>query len=206
MTRMWIKRLFGAVAFLVGLTLAGWFLYNQIWPTESFKRNFHSLYQLIPALACLYIGWQWMRYEGKSITEVSDLDLDGPELREATRLAHANMRTFLAHVEQGGDGAFIKFPLTTPQGLIEHIWGYVHYHKDGVFNITLANQPIDEQQSTEGRSNVPLKEVEDWQIMNPDGTMRGAYSVIALFKHHEAKGLKLSPRMRKEKAQLLEAI
>jgi len=47
--------------------------------------------------------------------------------------------------------------------------------------------------------------VEDWQIMQRDGKIKGAYSLIALFRHRENLGGKLTPRMRKQKSQLLDA-
>ena len=108
-------------------------------------------------------------------------------------------------MDKGIDGAYIKFPLKTPQGLIEHIWGYVHFYRDGQFNVTIANDPFDEKQEADGRINIPIDDVEDWQIMQPDGMIKGAYSLIALFKYHEGKGMKLSPLMKKQKAQLLDA-
>lgn len=203
MLKIWIKRAFGFIAFAIGLTLAGWFIYNQIWPTESFKTGFRSIFQLIPAIACLLVGWTWMRYQGRGIEEITPPDLKCAEVEGATRKAQDSLDLFIAKVEPGIDGAFIKFPIATPQGLTEHIWGYVHFYRDGVFNVSLANQPIEEQQDADGRRNVLRADVEDWQIVNSDGTIHGAYSVIALFEYHEGRGVKLSPKMRAQRAQLL---
>ena len=119
--------------------------------------------------------------------------------------ARATLPEFLPHVEKGVDGAFVKFPLSTPQGNTEHIWGYVHFYKDGRFNVSLANAPYDPQQPADGRRDVPIGDVEDWQIMQPDGRIRGAHSLIALFRYHEARGVKLTPKMRKQKASLIDA-
>ena len=205
MLRIWIKRSLGVFIFLIGLCLVGWFIYNQIWPTESYKRGFRSIFQLIPTIACLVVGWKWMRYEGKGIEEITPPDLKCPELERASEQARRTIGKFIEQAEKGIDGAFIKFPLKTPQGLTEHIWAYVHFFRDGRFNVSLANQPMDEQQSSEGRRDVPLEEVEDWQIMNPDGAIQGAYSLIALFAYHEGRGVKLTPKMQKQKTQLLDA-
>mgnify|MGYP001324516544 CR=1 FL=1 len=202
MVRILIKRLLGVVALMIGLVLSGWFIYNQIWPTEEFKSGFRSIFQLAIPIACLAVGWKWMRYKGKGIEDVIPPDLKCPELDSSIERAKATLPDFIAEVEKGIDGAFIKFPLKTPQDLTEHIWAYVHFHRDGLFNVSLANEPIDKQQESEGRRDVPVEDVEDWQIMDSDGSIRGAYSLIALFEYWERLGNRLSPQMKKQKAQL----
>ncbi len=204
MLRIWIKRLLGLLALLIGVTLAGWFIYNQIWPTDEFKRGFRSIFQLAAPIACLVVGWKWLRYEGRGIDEITPPDLEFQELEASVQQAREKIGDFIVHVEKGIDGALIKFPLRTKQGLTEHIWAYVHFFRDGRFNVSLANQPMDEQESAEGRRDVMMDEVEDWQILQPDGRIRGAYSLIALFQYHESRGVKLTPLMKKQKSQLLD--
>jgi hypothetical protein len=200
-----IKRIFGVSLLLIGASLGVWFIYNQFWPTDEFKSGFRSVLQLALPFACLIVGWKWMRCEGKGIEEITPPDLNCLEMEASVKAARESMHTFLAEVEKGVDGAFVKFPLQTPQGLTEHIWAYVHFFRDGRFNVSLANDPFDNQMGSEGRRDVPLAEVEDWQIMQPDGNIRGAHSLIALFRHYENRGVKLSPRMKKQKAQLMDA-
>lgn len=201
-----MRRAFGLVALVVGAVLIGWFVYNQIWPTEAFKRGFRSVFQLVLPVLCIAVGWKWVRYDGKGIEEVTPPDLKCPELETARSRAQSRLPEFLAEVEKGIDGAFIKFPLRTPQGLTEHIWAYVHYYKEDQFNVSLANTPIDEKAEAEGRRNVARREVEDWQIMLRDGSIRGAFSVMALFEYRQRQGKKLSPRMKKQRAQLVDFI
>lgn len=202
MIGIFLKRVFGVLAILIGLVIIGWFLYNQIWPTEEFESSFRSIFQLVIPIACIFVGWRWLRYKGKGIEEVIPPDLKCPELDTSVKLAQASLPEFIEEVEKGIDGAYIKFPLQTPQGLIEHIWAYVHFHRDGRFNVTLANDPIDEEQDSEGRRDVPAEEVEDWQIMSPDGSIRGGYSIAALFAYWERLGNVLSPRMKEQKSML----
>ena len=206
MIRILTKRLFGIIAFLIGLTLGGWFIYNQIWPTEEFESSFYSIFQLAIPIMCLVIGWSWMRYKGKGIEEVIPPDLKCPELDASKERAKATLPEFITEVEKGIDGAYIKFPLKTPQNLTEHIWAYVHFHRDNRFNVSLANEPFDEHQVSEGRRDVPVDEVEDWQIVSSDGAIRGAYSLIAVFQYWERQGRTLSPLMKEQKAQLQSAL
>ncbi|HEY5894802.1 MAG TPA: DUF2314 domain-containing protein [Chthoniobacterales bacterium] len=199
------KRAFGSVAFLVGLGLSSWFIYNQFWPTPEFKSGFRSVFQLFVPIACMVVGWRWLRYEGKGIEEITPPDLKCSELERSVAAARETMPYFLEQVDKNVDGAFVKFPLKTPQGLIEHIWSYVHSFRDDRFNVSLANAPFDDQQPADGRRDVPMTDVEDWQILHPDGRIKGAHSLIALFRYHENRGKKLSPKMKKQKAQLIDA-
>ena len=202
MTRIIIKRLFGVIAFIIGIALSGWFIYNQFYPTEEFKSGFRSILQLIFPIACLITGWKAMKYKGKGIEEVIPMDLKCSELDESTEIAKATLSEFITRVEKGIDEAYVKFPLHTPKGLTEHIWAYVHFHRDDYFNVSIANEPLDEEQESIGRRNIPAEEIEDWQIMKVDGTIDGAYSLIALFKYWENIGKPLSPLMKEQKSLL----
>ena len=205
MIEILFKRTFGFVTFVIGVALIGWFVYNQFWPTDGFKRGFLSVILLIVPIAFVGVGWKWARFDGRGIEEVTPPDLQCPELEASILKARDTLPAFLSEVEKGIDGAFIKFPLSSAQGMIEHIWAYVHFFREGQFNVSLANQPIGEDIDAEGRRFVPIDEVEDWQIMEADGMIRGAFSVIALFEHRECRGEFLSPKMRKQKALLIDA-
>jgi Uncharacterized protein conserved in bacteria (DUF2314) len=205
MIRIYIKRFLGVIALLFGVSIIAWFGYNQFWPTEEFKSSYRNIFQLIIPFACLAVGWRWLRYKGKGIEEVIPPDLKCPELEASIGRAKDTLPEFITEVEKGIDGAFIKFPLNTPQGLIEHIWAYVHFHRDGRFNVSLANEPIDKEEQSEGRRDVLAEHVEDWQIMSPDGSIRGAYSQVALFEYWKRQGNRLTPLMKEQKAQLLSA-
>ena len=145
------KNVFGAITLLIGLALTGWFIYNQFWPTPEFKSGFRSVFQLIFPILCIVFGWRWLRYDGKGIEEITPLDLKCAELEQSVAAARATMPYFLEQVDKNIDGAFIKFPLKTPQELTEHIWSYVHSFRDGRFNVSLANTPFDDQQPADGR-------------------------------------------------------
>lgn len=200
--RILLKRAFGVLTFTIGVILCGWFIYNQIWPTEEFKSGFRSVFQLGFPIACLVMGWKWMCYKGKGIEEVVPPDFKCPELDIALEKAKSSLPLFIEEVEKGIDGAYIKFPLKTPRGFTGHIWAYVHFYKENRFNVSLVNTPSDEDQLSEGRRDVPLDDVEDWQIMSPDGSIQGAFSLIALFEYWEGAGNRLTPLMKIQKSLL----
>jgi hypothetical protein len=200
-----VKRTFGALALLIGLGIGVWFIYNQLWATAEFQHSYRSPSQLIVPIACIVVGWNWLWYQGKGIEEITPPDLKCAELDEAAKAARDSLPYFLERVGKNVDETYIKFPLKTPTGINEHIWAYVHFFRDDLFNVSLSNDSIDEQQVTTGRRDVHLSQVEDWQIIEPDGQIKGMHSLIALFRYNENRGLKLSPKMKKQKALLMDA-
>ena len=203
--RILLKRSFGLLTFLIGVVLCVWFVYNQFWPTEEFKSGFISVFQLFTPIAFIGFGWKWMHYNGKGIEEVIPSDLQFPELDASKAKAEVALPEFIAEVEKGIDDAFIMFKIKASQDLTGPVWAYVHFYKDRRFNVsTIAdNMPVAHEQIIEGtRFDVPIEDVEDWLIILPDDSIRGAFSRIALFEYWEKQGKHLSPRMKQQKAQL----
>jgi uncharacterized protein YegJ (DUF2314 family) len=197
------RKIFGVLALLIGSSTLAWFAYNQIYPTPEFQRNYFGLFQLAVPIAFLIVGWRWLRYEGAGIEETPGA-FKCPELVDSVVRAKATLPYFIKQVEQNIDGAFVKFPMKTVQGITEHIWAYVHSFRDGRFNVTLANTPKDPKEPQRGRRDVPMEQIEDWQIVQPDSRIKGAYSMIALFQNRQNQGKSLTPKMRKQKAQLID--
>lgn len=199
-----INRVAGLITLLLALTIIGWVAYNRFFPTKEFSDRNPSLVKLLSPIVMAYVGWKWLTGQGPGIEDTPP-NFDCEELRASVGKAKASVHWFLDQVERNVDGAFIKFPIETPNGLLEHIWAYVHSFRNGTFNVSLANDPFDKDQESSGRRDVRLEDVEDWQIMYPDGRIKGAYSLIALFENYEASGKQLTPKMRKQKAQLIDA-
>jgi len=169
----------------------------------EFKRSFYGLFQLAAPTAFVIYGWRWMHVPGIESTKP---DFTCPELIESTAHAKQTLPYFIGQVKGNVHNALVKFPLRTPSGMTEHIWGYVHSYQDGKFNVSLANEPVSSTTQADGRRDVDESEVEDWQIMLPDGKIKGGHSLIALFRHRENQGKKLTSKMRRQKAQLVDAI
>lgn len=199
----WERRTLGVVSFAFGVTILLWFVYNQFWPTREFRSAFRSVFQLVVPLAMVWFGWRWMRDIGPGI-ETLQIPPDAPELVASVGHARRTLPRFLEAVSRHEDGAYVKFPLHTDDGRVEHIWAYVHHHADGVFNVSLANAPVF-QSPVETRRDVPESEMEDWQIMRSDGRIEGGYSLRALFEHVDRNGIHLNRTMRRQRAQIMDA-
>lgn len=198
----YLKTAFGVLALLggLGIPIA---LYNHFGPGKGNPWDTSGSVGIGIAAILLYLGGRWIRNGGPGLEHVRR-DFKCDELKASVEKARAAMPWFLEQVDKNVDGAFVKFPLSTPNGNTEHIWAYVHSFRNGAFNVSLANVPYDRDENPDGRRDVPREEVEDWQIMYPDGRIKGAYSLIALVQHLESKG-KLTRRMKSQRAQLIDA-
>ena len=153
-------------------------------------------------LVLVPLGLRWIREGGPGFEHLPP-DFTCEEVDRSIEKARATLDVFCEEVKKKVDGAFIKFPLKTPNENTEHIWASVHSFKNGRFKVTLDNDPFDPDQKTDGRRDVEETDVEDWQILQPDGQIKGAYSLMALIQHFESRG-KLTSRMREERARHLD--
>ena len=198
-----LKTAWGVWAILAGLGITA-ALFNHFGPGRGNDWDRSGTVGAALAVLLLLLGIRWVMRGGPGIEHVPK-DFQCEEVTASVEKARAALPWFVEQVDKNVDGAFIKFPLMTPNGNTEHIWAYVHTFKGGAFNVSLANDPFDQDEEADGRRDVPLDQVEDWQILYPDGRIKGAYSLLALFQHFESKG-KLSRRMRKQRAQFMDAI
>jgi uncharacterized protein YegJ (DUF2314 family) len=190
----------GLGVFILGISLLGFIAYLVIFSEEKNKLS-DILMALIPFLF-LFVGWDWMKYKGKGIEEVTAPNFECPELDESAEIAQNNIQEFITILSEGSHDTYIKFPFKTPNELTEHIWAYAHFYKDGKFNVSIVNDPYDQDADAEGRRNIDEKDMEDWQYIDKEGIIYGAYSLIALFTHRERTGQFISPLMKEQKAEL----
>ena len=199
-----VKRVIGAISFLFGVIIVGWVAYNIFFPTKEFQASYKSFFQIGAPVVMIWIGWKWLTDTGPGIEE-QNIDFDAPELVAAKRRAQESLPEFVDQVNQRVDNALIKFPFKTEGNVTEHIWAYVLGYANGVFSVSLANVPLTQGDSYEGQRDVPEAEVEDWEILLPDGRIKGAYSYIGAFQHLENRGIKLNKTMLREKNKLINA-
>jgi uncharacterized protein YegJ (DUF2314 family) len=152
----------------------------------------------------LYGAIRWIRDPGHGLERVPP-DLEVPELADSVRRARETLPSFMELAKGEGDRAFIKFPIAVEDGFTEHLWGWVRSFNGDAFSVSLANAPFQKGALDSGERKVAVAEVEDWMVVNPAGQIRGAYSIIALMQCLERDGKWLSPRMRRQRALLVDA-
>lgn len=188
-----MHRLLGLVTLLLGLaSLVGVIV-------GLFHGVYFGILGILPAQYILGGGWEWLT--GPAI-EDARIELSSKEAEASITKARATLPWFLDQVERNADEAWVKSALEISSGEVEREWAYVESCGDGCLHVSPSDDPI---HTGEEYYAVPVEQVEDWQIVRPDGRIKGAYSLIALFEHFESQGKRLSPKMRKQKAMLIDA-
>ena len=194
-----VKRFLGAISLSIGLIIAGWIIYNLFHPTEHFRKG-----SPIAVILMIWLGVKWL-FGSEPGLDDEHIDFDSPELQAARQQAKETLPHFIRQVSHGVDQAYIKFPFQTDQGVTEHIWGYVHHFSNGEFTVSLANTPYTQEGEYNTWQYVPESDIEDWQIVLPNGKIKGGYSTIGAFRYLENRGRRLSRKMQKQKSELVDA-
>ena len=186
----WLKQGFGLVAILVGagLLVAG---VGQHWldPGKPFRIG--------PLIRGLVLGGLFLSFGRKWLfnliaLDVCPVDPGNPEIADATRRAQATLPRLWDYLAENHYECFIKFPMRTEAGQLEHIWGVAHSRTEAGVVVSLANDPVDAPEDAAQRRVIPTKDIEDWQVMISESEIRGGYSVGALGRIAKSKGYRFS--------------
>jgi uncharacterized protein YegJ (DUF2314 family) len=97
--------------------------------------------------------------------------------------------------------AYVKFPMSV-DGNTEHVWGVAHSHSNGSVVVSLMSIPVGGlSEDMLNRRSVPMKQVEDWMLLDSSGKTYGGYTMLALAQIYRREYGKLPRRMRKELEQ-----
>ena len=76
----------------------------------------------------------------------------------------------------------MKFRLRTKSGDIENFWGDLVELRGDEAAVSLRTPPVGETDVHDTRMTVPVSDIVDWQVMFPDGTLRGGFTQQATFR------------------------
>jgi len=107
---------------------------------------------------------------------------DDPLMLAAVDQARRTWSTFLDLYPQHPDTTIVKFRLRTKSGDIENVWGDLLELRDDQATVSLRTPPVGETDVREPRMTIPVTDIVDWQIMFPDGTLRGGFTQQATFR------------------------
>lgn len=112
---------------------------------------------------------------------VTHIAADDPLLRLTTRQSQESLPTLRELVRRDRRGATVKFAVTTDRGTSEHLWGEVLELTDAAVRIRVKTPPISHAGAFEKVRLIPLREIEDWQVEQRDGRVRGGFSYQVMF-------------------------
>src|SRR5260221_2144305 len=61
-----VRKTFGMLSLLMGMSILGWAIYNLFYPTKEFKSNFRTVGQFGVPIAMITVGWFWLTSKAKT--------------------------------------------------------------------------------------------------------------------------------------------
>ena len=55
-----VRKIFGVISLLFGLTIIAWVIYNLFCPTEEFERSYYPILGLAVPIGMVGLGWHWL--------------------------------------------------------------------------------------------------------------------------------------------------
>ena len=107
---------------------------------------------------------------------------DDPLMLAAVDQAKRTWTTFLRLYAEHPETTIVKFRLRTKSGDIENVWGDLLELGDERAAVSLRTPPIGEPDTHDPQMTIPVADIVDWQIMLPDGTLRGGFTQQATFR------------------------
>lgn len=136
----------------------------------------------------LLLLWQWARARRRRAG--TPIDPNDPRWAEAIAKARNTTEQMRHLFADGAADVYVKYPLRTKSGNIEHVWGKLLELSPQDMKVSLETQPIERPDATAPFS-VPVAEIEDWQFMQPDGKIRGGFTTRAQIEIARATGAKV---------------
>ena len=120
---------------------------------------------------------------------------DDPLILAAEEKALATLETFLAELyPEHAQDSMIKFTYTNAQGEIERIWGDLLSYCHGKAEVYVRTAPLAPKSDFHSKMTVDKSDIVDWSVEMRDGTLRGGFSNLALFKIYERQEGHMHPR------------
>ena len=106
---------------------------------------------------------------------------DDPLMVAALEEARRTWSVFRRLHSEYPETTIVKFRLRTPAGEIENVWGDLLDLTSDHATVSLRTPPVGKIEIRDPKMTVPVTDVVDWQIMFPDGTLRGGFTQQATF-------------------------
>ena len=126
---------------------------------------------------------------------------DDPLMLAALDEARRTWSAFLRLYRDYPQTTIVKFRLRTTAGEIENVWGDLLAMDGDQVTVSLRTPPVGKTDVRDPRMTVPLSDVVDWQVMFPDGTLRGGFTQQATFRIIERDRGRLSRKLSEQLAR-----
>jgi uncharacterized protein YegJ (DUF2314 family) len=107
---------------------------------------------------------------------------DDPLMAQARERARATKDTLLKLYRQHPDATMVKVPFTTDSNFEERIWCDLIGISGERLKCRIRTYPVSQVKRIELTQEFPLSIVEDWQVEQGDGTIRGGFGFSVMFE------------------------
>ncbi len=116
------------------------------------------------------------------------IDPNSAEWVEAKRKAQASISTAKSLFEENQSTVLVKFPVVNSRGDREHVWGELLEMTNESFTATMENSLVEGLPENDPPYTMSLDQLEDWAVFNPEGTIRGGFTIQAEISMARAEG------------------
>jgi uncharacterized protein YegJ (DUF2314 family) len=140
---------------------------------------------VVLALTVAAVSFQFVFGRGRSAPGhlgAAAVATDDPLMVAALEQAQQTWGVFLRLYPDHRERTIVKFRFRTTSGEIENVWGDLVELRDAEASVYLRTPPVGDAVPREPRMTIPVADIVDWQIMLPDGTLRGGFTQQATFR------------------------
>ena len=119
---------------------------------------------------------------------------DDPLLLAAMERARASRGEFLGRLRQPREHALVKLHFVSNSQQVEHLWAEVlQLISDAELEVRLVTPPVTHSGHLDRVYRCQLDDIEDWQVLDADGTVHGGFTQRAMFAIARRDGVTLPP-------------
>ncbi|MBK7859884.1 MAG: ankyrin repeat domain-containing protein [Archangiaceae bacterium] len=114
-----------------------------------------------------------------------------PLIAKAVEKAQSTLGTLRSLFAERPRDTMVKVPFTTDTGNVEHVWARVLALDEVTVRGRIETPPTSQRGKLEREQQWRVSEIEDWQVEQRDGSIRGAFGYQVLFLRMREKGVAL---------------
>lgn len=142
----------------------------------------------------VHLIWERLFFDPFLYLGARQVDPNDPLMIAAKEKAISELPSFEELFAKMPNDSMVKFAFDTDGGGTEFLWGDLLKLSQTEAKIFLRTPPINHSAPMEREMIVPREAIVDWQVEFPDGTLRGGYSNLALFKIFEREEGTMHPK------------
>jgi hypothetical protein len=128
---------------------------------------------VVVVLALFLMGWARKR---SLAARGRPVDTTDPRWTGALEKARSTIPVMRELYAQPGIEVFVKYPLESSSKEIEHVWGQLEGVNETHMSVSLETPLVTGKSPGPPPYKIALADLEDWQVMLPDGRIRGGFT------------------------------